>query len=234
MLGLSRLMHGASKADPQFGAVRLLLHGEGANGGTTFTDNSAAARTLIPTGAVITSTAQQKFGASSIEFPSGTSLMVSGGIANANNFPKASTPGTIEMFLRANIAGFSAARGVLVGQWDSTSGGQGWTIDVDTAGQIFLGSDTSAVTIGSVGIPDNAWCHLAVVNDGTNITIYRDGVNKGSTACYSPSNGSDFILGNRSDGALPFRGFIDEFRYTQGVARYTAGFTPPTLPFPNF
>ena len=42
-------------------------------------------------------------------------------------------------------------------------------------------------------------------------------------------HGSDAATG----GTGPFAGYIDEFRITKGVARYTSNFTPQSFAFPN-
>ena len=53
--------------DPYFQNVSLLMHMDGTNGGTTFTDNSNYALSVTPTNAT-TSTTQVKFGTASAYF----------------------------------------------------------------------------------------------------------------------------------------------------------------------
>jgi len=85
----------------------------------------------------------------------------------------------------------------------------------------------------------NTWYHLAVVRNGTNISMYRDGSSVISTTISSSVNFDWGKLGNRIgggnwDGAQSyFNGYIDDLRVTKGYARYTTTFTPPTAAFPN-
>jgi len=55
----------AGPTDPDFASVVLLLHCNGSNGGTTFTDNSSYGRAMTANGNAQTSTAQSKFNGSS-------------------------------------------------------------------------------------------------------------------------------------------------------------------------
>ena len=58
----------SAPTDPNFANVSLLLHGDGANNSTTFTDSSSNNFTLSRVGDVKISTTQSKFGGSSIFF----------------------------------------------------------------------------------------------------------------------------------------------------------------------
>ena len=48
----------------------------------------------------------------------------------------------------------------------------------------------------------------------------------------SPYAGMDMHIGDRMSGAgsgsAPFGGYMQDFRITKGLARYTSAFTPPT------
>jgi hypothetical protein len=85
---------------------------------------------------------------------------------------------------------------------------------------------------GSAG----TWIHYAIVRDGNNYTMYRDGVSSvTATNSTNLSNNSTMVIGDRGVGseygtpAYPLNGYIENLRFTKGIARYTANFTPPTI-----
>ena len=83
----------------------------------------------------------------------------------------------------------------------------------------------------------NTWAHFAVVRNGSNFTVYVNGVGgitvSSSTAIAFPSNANATIGDAPLFGAYGYTGYIDDLRITKGYARYTANFTPPTAAFPN-
>jgi hypothetical protein len=86
----------------------------------------------------------------------------------------------------------------------------------------------------------NQWHHLALVRNGTTVTLYRNGLFVASTTSvsFNMTNTTAILVGGSqpayaaSDGS--FGGYIDDFRITKGVARYTANFTPQINTFSNF
>lgn len=79
-------------------------------------------------------------------------------------------------------------------------------------------------------IPTGVWGHFALTRVGGIMRIFYNGVLKSSktstTGFAIDSIGAAYNLFGSQ--------YIDEFRITKGVARYTENFTPPTEPFPNF
>jgi hypothetical protein len=71
---------------------------------------------------------------------------------------------------------------------------------------------------------------LAVTRSGTSVRMFINGVLESST-----TNSTDLVAASLHLGlvATPYtmHGYIDDFRITKGVARYTANFTPPSSTF---
>jgi len=63
----------SAATDPNFSDVALLLHMDGSDGGSTFTDNSSFNHTVTANGSSNTSTDQVKFGTASLETNVGVS-----------------------------------------------------------------------------------------------------------------------------------------------------------------
>ena len=86
----------------------------------------------------------------------------------------------------------------------------------------------------------NTWNHFAVVYDSVarQMRIFLNGL-AGTTATleaasnYSIANNQQLKIGTYSDGFFDFSTYIDDFRITQGVARYINNFTPPQRQFPD-
>jgi len=76
----------------------------------------------------------------------------------------------------------------------------------------------------------DVWYHVAVTRQGTNLRAFINGVQIGVTQ--SSSNDIPAVatqIGGSS--TVYFLGWMDEYRITKGVARWTANFTPPSTPY---
>ena len=93
-------------------------------------------------------------------------------------------------------------------------------------------------TIFNYTLPLSDWHHVAIVKSSSEIFLFVDGAKQVSdvAAAYRPT-GSYFTIGKGYSNSLSqatanyFAGYLDEFRFSYGIARWTEDFTPPTEPY---
>lgn len=208
--------------DPYWSNVSLLLHMEGANNGTIFTDVSPTPKTITRYNA-ITSTAQSKWGNGSGYFDgSGDYLSV----ADSNDWD-VSGDYTVEFyFYLLEQSGIAYTKCILA----TMPAGQttGFFVGHYLGNLTIINSSQPALS-GSGSLLINTWYHLALVWYGSSFKVYFNGVVLYSGATGTTSTSNPLIIGNSSpvDVNRYFYGHIQDLRITKGVARYTANFTPP-------
>lgn len=220
--------------DPHFASVSLLMHGEGANGSTTFVDSSPSPLTYTALSGAQIATAQKKFGSAS---------MVFGGNASAttpanSRFDLGSGDFTLEAWVYPTS---NVAYGMITSQNPGqVTGSYELFINSGTLGTFISSNgstwDISLATLSGGSVPLNTWTHVAMTRLGTSFKLWVGGVNTStlvSAAAIVASN-SVFAVGGRAAGIYGFPGYIDELRLTKGVCRYTANFTPPTEAFLDY
>ena len=94
---------------------------------------------------------------------------------------------------------------------------------------------SGANAIGSNLNLTNAWNHFAICRSGTNLRIFRNGTQIGTTLSNSTNfNNTNQVLaiGNESSPSsiASFNGYITNFHWVKGTALYTANFTRPSAP----
>jgi hypothetical protein len=95
-------------------------------------------------------------------------------------------------------------------------------------------SGANIVATGINSVPLNAWVHLALVRSAGTTVMYVNGSSVASTTTsFNDTAGGGIIGGFCDGGTYSPNGYLDEYRITKGVARYTANFTPPTQAFLN-
>jgi hypothetical protein len=92
-------------------------------------------------------------------------------------------------------------------------------IEFQTGTGDFLYSSMGLVADGDV------WEHHAFVRNGASMKAYRNGAENSSAAIANTTAVSSTAIVTTQPNAL-----IDDLRITKGVARYPAGFTPPSQP----
>ena len=78
------------------------------------------------------------------------------------------------------------------------------------------------------------WQHVAVVRNSGTWKLYVDGTSGGSSTTggtYNFAATADFRFGENLAGSYDWKGYIQNARFTKGLARYTSNFTPATSEF---
>jgi hypothetical protein len=214
--------------DPDFASVSLLLHMDGSNGSTTFTDSSSNNLTIgNPSSLVSIDTAQSKFGGASARFDGSESLNAPSG-TTSSVFAMGTGDFTMECWFR--ISSHTAAVRTLMQFFDGGERagvciGAGDTMTVRLNGTQITGTTSPAV---------DTWHHAALTRSSGDHRLFLNGVQEGSIWNNSYNQSNALIqIGQNSSGSQLFTGYIDDLRITKGVARYTAAFTPPTDAFPD-
>ena len=224
-----------TRTDANASSLVLAVPMDGANNGTTFTDESAnikgsgSAISITRNGDTKTVNAQSKFYGSS-GFFDGTGDFLE--TASSENLRLGTSDFTIECWVYFNtldvnttvlrMAAGNGFDGILFCHSSSavyiTSNGGGWDI---INGSVFTGLTTGA------------WTHLSLTRSGSTFRGFVNGTvvfTVTSSASISQSSPIARIGCANSDGGAPMNGYIQDLRIYKGVAKYTANFTPPGNP----
>jgi hypothetical protein len=212
----------------------LLIHADGANASTTFTDDTLSYRTqkgITAVGNAQIDTAQSKFGGASALFDGSGDYLT---VAN-NSSLTISGNHTIECWIRLNATPVFPSNNTIYHTdflfymaYYNNGGSAFYELDVFQGGQ----NRVSTLSSGNLSLATNTWYHVAFVRNGSNYKIFLNGIGKADTTYDVPitSQAGNHIGGSPVYGSTNWH--IDEFRISN-TARYTANFTAPTAPFQN-
>lgn len=222
-----------STAQKKFGTASLLLDGVGdfvshpTDPDFAFPSTALRlAKTITASGNAVVSTAQSKFGGASVAFD-GTVDYLS--VASNTDFAFGTGDFTIEMWVyRVG----TAANQTLVDFRTTSSSLISPVIYLDAGyAPIFYVGGTNVITsVAAVAL--TTWTHIAVSRTSGSTRLFINGAQSGNT--YTDSNSyiqGPVTLGSIVGGLSYFNGYVDEFRVTKGLARYTGNFTPSTTAF---
>ena len=108
----------------------------------------------------------------------------------------------------------------------------------EVANSLFLYLDSGNLVVRNYGTTNlfdlagpslNTWTHIALSRSGTDLRLFFNGVQQGSTVTNSTNwtqNGTE--IGAYNNGTQSLNGYMSNLRVVKGTALYTAAFTPPT------
>lgn len=214
-------------ADPYFNSVSMLVGNDNAaNGSGTFVDQSSFARTISKVGAPTYTNSTAPSGMTTVIDLTNTSNYLTVAGAAALSFP-----GDVTVECMVN---FQATYPKVAYAANATANSNLYSWASNGRLNFYDGTNRNlGVSTFSTGV----WRHFAWVRSGTTLTGYVDGVAESTPYTTSSdlgsSTGTHFIGNDAFGGGDHLRAFICCLRVTKGVARYTANFTPPSLPFPT-
>jgi len=143
---------------------------------------------------------------------------------------------TIDFWVRFNALPAEGSFQVVYNQY--VDGNNFFVFDVLKQGGKYYWRCQSYVASANVWMIDrevtlntDTWYHVAVARAANNLYIFQGGVLMGTAAAISgsvPDLAGSLYIGEYGGGSYWLNGWLDEFRVSKGVARWTSNFTPPT------
>ena len=207
----------------------LLIHSDTTTGDTLFIDSSetiSTRKTITAVGTARHDDAQQKFGATSMEFDGNSDYLT----LDYTDFQMGTGEWTIDFWVRH--ATLSDTRNYISGNGND----QLLQLRQADAGINFeLGDAGGAINVSDLFIL-NRWHHVAATRVGDEFRAYVDGKLVGTdTISGAVTPASQRWIGARRNSSTEiqfFYGHMDEFRVSKGIARWKSNFDPPKRPYP--
>lgn len=201
----------------------MMLHMNGADQSTTFTDDSPSPLTVTANGTAKIVTAQSKFGGASGLFALSAYLTTTDTAAldfGTGDF-------TIDFQLRFSTTGTSQ-RLFGIGTYNSAG-----ICGIFGSNLLSIYINSGVPAYSTAWIPSiDTWYHVAIVRTGTTIKVFIDGTQLGvdlsNSDNLSTTDGVFVSAWNIATADGLSSGWFDEFRVSKGVARWTSNFTAPT------
>lgn len=195
---------------------KSLLHFNGTQGSQLFIDESG--KTWTVNGNAQISTAQSKFGSSS--YFNGLSCIYTESI----DYYLVGKSFTIDFWIKIDSQQDSCIAELV------TESKYCFRFDASQDGHISFSIWGGSATYSMSGVISNGnWHHIAAVGTGLGlVSFYIDGIKKSYANTNAAYNCTDLYIGCQKGLVNQFTGYIDEFRFTKGVVRWTENFTPPT------
>ena len=215
--------------DPYWPQVTLMLKGDGIQGSTTITDNSISANTMNRYGDTCINTSTFKFGTSAIYFDgTGDALR-----CNAPDFAFGTNDFTIEFWIYPINGSNGVAARIFETQAYGTAGGY-QLIFISGQSKIEFGESANGTFVldSASSLTNLAWTHVAISRVSGTTRLFINGTSEANTAYVSNYTKTALSIGSDNSGGNGFYGYLDEFRVTRGVGRYTSNFSVPTASFP--
>ncbi len=230
---------GDGVGDLYWSNVVLLLDMEtGVDASAAFIDRSLSARTVTANGDAQVDTAVVKYGTRAALFD-GTGDYLQ--CADTPDFNIGTGDFTVELWV--NIAAIAVDQAIIALRLTADADTQYLyrraSTDPTNPNKLGLSDSTLTRAFSDSALPSTTWVHIAWVRASGVHTLFVAGVLQSATwssggapaGAYDPTA---IRIGLHPLGVQPLTGSVDEVRITNGVARYSATFTPPGSGFPQW
>jgi len=203
--------------------TKLLLHMDDVG----LTDSSSSQHTITLNDGAARSITQSKFNGYSAYFDGAGDYL---SLADSADWDFGTGDFTIDFWMR-RVATYGGGKDVVSCNQTSTPG---WLVHIASSLLYFYHDGSNIFSVSYTEVL-NSWEHYTLVRSGDNMYYFVNGSQKGATGTGHSArtiNGSNFlkIAGRGADAADP-NCYIDEFRISKGIARWTSNFTPPGGPY---